>query len=108
MDAGAAPVTTLPPVPEPALTGYQSEQLGAETYDFYRCGRCNGLITQLQLVAAMHQGKALRICPCGGLKFSPTNPLWYEYGLPRVWAFAWQRARALGVAGIRANMAAKR
>lgn len=98
----AVPATTTP---IPALTGYHTETLGAETYDFYRCGRCQRLITQPQLVAAMHAQGGLRVCRCGGLKFSPANPVWYEYLLPRVLAFAWQRARALGLSGIRANLA---
>lgn len=63
------------------------------TFDFYRCGKCNGLVTKPQIARALAQtGEA---CSCGALKFSPTNPLWWEYFLPRVWSFAWLRIRGV-------------
>lgn len=100
----AAFKTIDPPVP--ALTGRHDAELGDHAYDFYRCQRCQRLITQPEMRRAMRATKLLRVCPCGALKFSPTNPLWYEYLLPRVLVFAWFRARALRLSGIVANLKA--
>lgn len=92
----------MPPVDvehPPELTGRTDPVLGQCAYDFYRCQRCQRLITAPQLARALAATKALRICPCGGLKFSPTNPLWWELCfLPRVWTFAWARAREIMIA----------
>lgn len=81
---------------QPELTGVWDPDLGEHTYDFYRCQRCQRLITQPQLKRALTHTSVdgLRICPCGALKFSPTNPIWYEFLLPRAIAFAWARIRA--------------
>lgn len=77
----------------PVLTGRTDPVLGACAYDFYRCQRCQRLVTAPQLARALQRTDKLEICPCGGLKISPTNPLWWELCfLPRVWVFAWQRA----------------
>jgi len=78
----------------PALTGRRDPVLGEHAYDFYRCQRCQRLITAPQLARALTPTDGvLRICPCRGLKFSPTWPIWYEFLLPRVLAFAWTRIR---------------
>jgi len=78
----------------------------ARSYDFYRCVRCTRVVTQPQMQRGLSATKALRICPCGGLKFQPTNPRWHEYFLPRVLAFAWTRARDLGLRQVLANLKA--
>lgn len=79
----------------PALTGRTDPELGECTYDFYRCQRCQRLITAPQLARALavQPDGTFRVCPCGGLKFSPTWPIWYEFLYPRVLTFAWQRIR---------------
>jgi len=70
-------------------------------YDFYRCYGCRRLITKLDEQAAQRGELGLRgemlaiICPCGSTKYSPANMLWYHWLLPRVWKFAFLRARGL-------------
>lgn len=76
----------------PVLTGRTDPVLGQCAYDFYRCQRCQRLVTAPQLARALQRTDKLEICPCGGLKISPTNPLWWELFLPRVLSFAWTRA----------------
>lgn len=61
-------------------------------YDFYRCQKCNGLVTKPQMNRGLQTGKP---CPCGALKFSPTNARWYEYFFVSVIIFAIQRLRGL-------------
>lgn len=61
---------------------------GEDWFDFYRCGECNRLITRLQEALGMRTGS---ICKCGRRKYSPANPIWYEYLLPRVMLFALYR-----------------
>ena len=51
-------------------------------YYFNRCRRCNTLITKLQLKRAF--ASSGEICRCGSGMFGPSNPLWYEWLLPRV------------------------
>jgi hypothetical protein len=51
-------------------------------YYFNRCRRCNGLITKLQVAAALKTGKD--VCPCGSSMFGPTNPLRWEWIKPSV------------------------
>jgi hypothetical protein len=83
--------------PELPLTGYHSQELGQCTYDFYRCDRCLSLITKRQMAAGLADvSQGIQICPCGGLQFHPTNPKRWEFlFLPRVWAFAIERAYRL-------------
>ena len=50
-------------------------------YYFNRCRRCNTLITKLQVKESFATGTGL--CTCGSMMFGPTNPLWYEWLLPR-------------------------
>jgi hypothetical protein len=81
---------------EPKLQPTIPKRIGMvdkNTFDFYRCGKCNGLITKPEMSDALDRsGKP---CRCGALKFSPTNPLWWEYFLPRVWVFAWMRVKGV-------------
>jgi hypothetical protein len=92
----AAFANDIPAEPAEPLTGRKDKELGDCTYDFYRCGRCFGLITLPQMKWGCSEEGQLRICPCGGLKFSPTNPKWWEFlFLPRVWSFAVKRLRGL-------------
>jgi hypothetical protein len=77
--------------------------IGEHVSDFYRCYRCYRLITLPQMVRALERQDQLAICPCGGAKFQTSHPLWYEWALPRVLAFAWQRAGDLGWAGLVEN-----
>jgi hypothetical protein len=50
-------------------------------YHFNRCRRCNGLVTKLMILDAM-QTRA-DVCPCGSGMFGPTNPVKWEWLLPR-------------------------
>ena len=50
-------------------------------YHFNRCRRCNGLVTKLMIKEAM-QTRA-DVCPCGSGMFGPTNPIKWEWLLPR-------------------------
>jgi hypothetical protein len=51
-------------------------------YYFNRCRRCNGLLTKLEIKAALSTGKD--VCPCGSSMFGPTNPLRWEWIKPSV------------------------
>lgn len=58
-------------------------------YYFNRCRRCNTLITKLQLIHGFQTEGVM--CACGSGMFGPTNPLWYEWFLPRVMRMSlWQ------------------
>jgi hypothetical protein len=59
-------------------------------FDFYRCDYCRRLITRLQEAQGIRSG---RLCKCGRRKYHPVNPEWYEYLLPRVIKFAYERIR---------------
>ena len=50
-------------------------------YYFNRCRRCNGLVTKLQIRKAMKT--RADVCPCGSGMFGPTNPIKWEWVLPR-------------------------
>src|SRR5881394_230872 len=80
--------------------------IGEHVHDFYRCYRCQRLIPLPQMVRALERQQHLAICACGAAKFQRSHPLWYEWVQPRVLAFAWQRARDLGWAGLWANVQA--
>ncbi len=71
--------------------------LGDSDADFYRCYKCQRLITRLEEIRAFskrskHPGS---ICQCGSPKYSPANPRWFEFFYPRVLLFAWYRLRAI-------------
>jgi len=51
-------------------------------YYFYRCRKCLGVITRLQLNAAMSSGP--NACPCGSGMIGPTNPVKFEWLKPAV------------------------
>jgi hypothetical protein len=50
-------------------------------YYFNRCRRCNGLVTKLMILNAMKT--RADVCPCGSGMFGPTNPIKWEWILPR-------------------------
>lgn len=50
-------------------------------YYFNRCRRCNGLVTKLMIRKAMET--RADVCPCGSGMFGPTNPIKWEWLLPR-------------------------
>lgn len=72
-------------------------QVGAEDYDFYRCHKCNRLITRIEEIRAFTSGTDNygHICPCGSEKYLPTNLKWYEWLIPRVLQFAYFRIRGI-------------
>jgi DNA-directed RNA polymerase subunit RPC12/RpoP len=72
-------------------------KLNAEDYDFYRCYKCGRLITRVDeiLFFAEASKTAGQPCPCGSKKYMPTNPLWWEYLLPRTIRFAYYRIRGV-------------
>ena len=49
---------------------------------FYRCRRCFGLITRLQMLKALETGPT--ICACGSGTVGPTNPTNREWLKPAV------------------------
>lgn len=70
--------------------GRMPENSDRNEFDFYRCGKCGRLATLPEMRAGLPKGS---ICPCGSLKYSPCNPRWWQYFLPRVLTFAFQRLR---------------
>lgn len=62
------------------------------TYDFMKCQKCGRLITKPEIDEKLASGN---ICPCGSLKYSPVNILWWQWVFPRVWKFAYLRARGV-------------
>jgi len=53
----------------------------ANSYDFYKCGKCDRILTHLQMQARLHTG---RVCACGALKYSPTYPKPLQWLLPNI------------------------
>ena len=51
-------------------------------YYFYRCRKCQGLITRLQMRDALTRGPEM--CACGSGMIGPTNPLKWEWLKPSV------------------------
>lgn len=84
------PQEDLGPAPEKGLglAGMIKIPEGKEQYDFYRCRKCLRLITKLEELSAFKTGK---VCPCGSASYVPANMRWYDWFLPRVWKFAWER-----------------
>jgi hypothetical protein len=80
--------------------------IGKVAHDFYRCRRCQRLITQPELVRALGPAGRGSACPCGGTTYTPTNLTWTGRLLPRVWAFAIARIWELGPRGLWANLKA--
>ncbi len=66
-------------------------QLKASDFDFYRCYKCHRLITRVEEILAFTPGSKTEgvVCGCGSKKYMPSNPVWWEYLLPRVLRFAW-------------------
>lgn len=64
-------------------------------YDFMRCGKCGRLITHLEMVRAIGPKGTGKACPCGALKYAPSNLVWYDWLKPRVLYFACQRLRGV-------------
>jgi hypothetical protein len=64
-------------------------------YDFLTCAKCGRLVTKLEVLAAVGPGGTGQACPCGALKYSPTNLPWWGWFLPRVLVFAVKRLRGL-------------
>lgn len=85
-------------------------------YDFYRCYLCKRLITSIEMEEGLKPPKipcaacdaagcpkcdergfhqTLRICPCGSMRFSPSDIAWHDWFKPRVLYFAYLRIRGL-------------
>ena len=62
------------------------------SFDFYKCLKCGRLVTNLEFVTKLKFG---RVCPCGGLKYTPIDAKWYQFFYPRVIWFAVQRLRGI-------------
>lgn len=62
-------------------------------YDFYRCYACHRLITSPEMDEGLHPapGQSPRVCPCGSMRFSPSDLQWYDWLKPRVLYFAYLR-----------------
>jgi hypothetical protein len=78
--------------------------IGKVAHDFYRCRRCQRLITQPELVRALGPSGVGSACPCGGTTYSPANLTMRSWILPRVWVFAIARLWELGLSGVWANL----
>ena len=65
-------------------------------YDFMRCAKCGRLCTKLEMERALGPEGTGAACPCGSLKYQPTNLVWWEWVYPRVLVYAWTLVRALG------------
>lgn len=63
-------------------------------FDFMRCEKCGRIITKPEMQIAIGAEGTGKACPCGGMKYTPIDLPWWGWGLPRVWAFAWQRVRS--------------
>ena len=69
-------------------------------FDFYRCFRCQRIVTAPEMHASLRANDG-RPCPCGGKRFEPINPRWQDkIRSPRIWRFAARRAVDLGVRGL--------
>jgi hypothetical protein len=58
--------------------------LGENHFHFYRCDSCTSLVTYDAEERARLTGA---ICACGSRRYSPTNPLDHEWGLPHIKAY---------------------
>jgi NAD-dependent SIR2 family protein deacetylase len=54
------------------------------TFHVNRCTKCSRVVTKLEILDRLEGRKALPICPCGSNSIRPSNPLWWEYFLPRM------------------------
>lgn len=66
--------------------------LGSPRFDFYRCGRCHRIMTQLEVIRRIERGKSAALCTCGSLEMAGTGPgggvRWYHFLRPDVMLFA--------------------
>lgn len=69
------------------------EVIGQAAFDFYKCLKCGRVCTQPEMMVALGPGGSGKVCPCGGLRYSPINLPWLAWCLPRVLSFAWKRIR---------------
>lgn len=57
-------------------------------YHVSRCRSCGRLLTKLEIIKRMRDagagGEWEGACTCGSSKFTPSNPKWWEFFLPRV------------------------
>lgn len=60
--------------------------LGIESFDFYACYKCGGLITAPEMAAALESNGLA--CKCGSTKVRPTNISLKDWFKPRVLRFA--------------------
>lgn len=69
----------------------QRDSLGESVYDFYRCQACHTLITRVEEMDFFDStsSRYSKVCvSCGYRRYHPTNPVWWEFLLPRVMKFA--------------------
>jgi hypothetical protein len=70
-------------------------------YDFYRCFDCGSLITrrrEREVFNCMETDFYIRMCGCGSMKYTPGNPKWYEWLLPRAIRNVYELLMVRGVA----------
>jgi hypothetical protein len=70
------------------LATMTAEDITRDEFDFYRCEKCHRICTKLEWDAAMGVQGTGRACPCGGVKFSPTDVTWREYAQPQIIRYA--------------------
>jgi NAD-dependent SIR2 family protein deacetylase len=54
------------------------------TFHVNRCVKCGSVVTKIDVLDRLDGRKPLPICPCGSNSIRPSNPLWWEYFLPRM------------------------
>ena len=54
------------------------------TFHINRCSKCGRLVTKIEILDRLEGKRPLPVCPCGSNSIRPSNPKWWEYGLPRV------------------------
>lgn len=70
------------------------------TFHINRCTKCGRLITKTEVLDRLEGRKPLPTCPCGSNSIRPSEPLWWEYALPRVMILAYKVWRGTVKAGV--------
>jgi hypothetical protein len=68
--------------PDVPVMNVREEKKEMADYYFYRCRKCQGVITRLQMQHRLRFGPEM--CPCGSGMIGPTNPMGYEWFKPAV------------------------
>ena len=77
------------------MESHAATVLGSVSADFWRCYNCGRLCTTPEMNKALGVGGSGQACPCGSMRYTPSNIPWWGWFLPRVWKFAFLRIRGL-------------